>query len=127
MPESSTCCANPGQASYILLNPYIDEEDKYQSLPVKNVLRATWNTLDEVCHHGAEVSPCILEDFSIFVVLSFQVHPRQIHVLQEQSTHGEAVALQSSVCASPPHGEKGILKRFIIKCQHANPGQPLIL
>lgn len=39
MPKSSRCCANPDQASYILLNPYIDEEDKYESLPIKNVLR----------------------------------------------------------------------------------------
>lgn len=101
MPESSTFSANTDQASNILLNPYIDEEDKYQKSSHQECFKATWNALDEVCHHGAEVSPYILEDFGIFVILNFQVHPRQIHILQEESPHGEAVTLQSSVCATP--------------------------
>lgn len=46
------------------------------------------------------MSSDVLEDFRIFVILSFQQHPSQIHVFQEESAQGEGVAFQSSVCAS---------------------------
>lgn len=36
---------------------------------------STWYALDEIGHHGAEVSPDVFEDFCIFVILSFQEHP----------------------------------------------------
>lgn len=35
----------------------------------------TWYTLDEIGHHGTEVSSDVLEDLCIFVILSFQKHP----------------------------------------------------
>lgn len=38
LPKSSTCCANPDQASYILFNPQDTEEDKYHSSFFKNIL-----------------------------------------------------------------------------------------
>lgn len=60
---------------------------------------STWYTLDEIGYHGAEMSPDVLEDFCIFVILSFQEHPCQIHILQEQSAQGQRVTFQSSVCA----------------------------
>lgn len=63
--------------------------------------------MDEIRHHGAEVSPYILEDFGIFVILNFQVQPRQIRVFQEQSAHGEAVTFQSSVCATRWDSKQG--------------------
>lgn len=46
---------------------------------------STWNTLDEIGYHGTEMSPDVLEDFCVFVILCFQEHPCQIHILQEQS------------------------------------------
>lgn len=58
----------------------------------------TWYTLDEVGHHGAEVSSDVLEDLCIFVILSFQEHPGQIHILQEQSAQSQGVTFQSPVC-----------------------------
>lgn len=60
---------------------------------------ATWNTLDEIGHHGTEVSSDVLQDFCIFVILGFQQHPSQIHIFQEESAQGEGVTFQGSVCA----------------------------
>lgn len=62
-------------------------------------VNATWYTLDEVGHHGAKVSSNVLKDLCIFVVLGFQEHPGEIHVLQEQRAHGEGVALQRAARA----------------------------
>lgn len=39
MPKSSKYCANSGQAPYILSNPHTNGREKYQSLPIKNVLK----------------------------------------------------------------------------------------
>jgi hypothetical protein len=57
-----------------------------------------WDTLDEVGHHGTEVSSDVLEDLRIFVILGFQKHPGKIHILQEQSAQGQGIAFQSSIC-----------------------------
>lgn len=66
----------------------------------------TWYTLDQVGHHGTEVSSNVLEDFCIFVILGFQKHPGEIHILQEQSAHGEGVTFQSSVCTVGLQGKQ---------------------
>lgn len=60
----------------------------------------TWHTLYEVGHHGAEVNSNVFEDLGVFVVLGFQEHPRQIHVLQEEGAQGEGVTLQSPACTA---------------------------
>lgn len=100
------CCANPSQmkALYFTIYTLMTRTDGLQRIvsdwpDKKESFLSTWNTLDEIGHHGAEMSPDVLEDFCIFVILSFQEHPCQIHIFQEQSAQGQRVTFQSSVCA----------------------------
>ena len=72
---------------------------------------STWHTLDEVSHHGTEVSPDVLEDLGVFVILSLQEQPRQIHILQEQGTQCQGVTLQCSVGATDKEKERLSLQK----------------
>lgn len=66
------CCANPSQivfVSALLVTGLTRENSQAESL------LSTWYTLDEVGHHGTEVSSDVLEDLGVFVILSFQEHP----------------------------------------------------
>ena len=90
--RASFAVLTPAKWKNIFYSLHTDEKDRWpadnyywlswQSFP------STWHTLDEIGHHGAEVSPDVLKDFCIFVILSFQEHSRQIHILQEESAQG---------------------------------------
>ncbi len=65
----------------------------------------TWGTLYEVGHHGTEVSSNVFENLHVFVILSFQKHPGQVHILKKESAQGQRITFQSSISAERQRDE----------------------
>ena len=60
----------------------------------------TRNTLDEISHHAAEMSPDVFKHVQLLLILSLQKHPGEIHILEEQGAQSQGVTLQGSVSAA---------------------------
>lgn len=68
-------------------------------ISLSNCFLFTWDTLYKVSRHSTEVSSDVFEDLHVFVILSFQKHPGQVHILKKERAQGQGITFQRSISA----------------------------